>query len=263
MHIHDLKLRCGSVRVLEAGSGPPLLLLHGGLGDARTHWETASEELSHVFRLYAPCLPSYPGSDALDHPSWAGLTDWLNGILDGLGLDRVPICGNSFGGALAQAFAARFPERVSHLLLVNSGPLISVPAFAAALLKSPLGKPLNRLVNKVMYSKTMLSKTIAEPRVLSEAFIDSVFEHAPLFSSLMSQVAASKAPAIVPSDLPVTVIWGDTDWLMPEKAARKLAGTYKNASLRRVEGVGHMPQLEAPVRFALIVREVLGQSPAA
>lgn len=257
----DLQINGRRVRVLEAGSGPPLLLLHGGLGDARLHWETAAKELEHVFHLYAPCLPSYEGSDALEYPSWDALLDWLNAILDELHLDRVPLCGNSFGGAFAQAFAARYPQRVSHLILVNSGPLISLPAFVGKWLSSPLGKSMGALLNKVMYSKKMLSETIAEPRVRSEDFVRRVRENAPLFSALMLGVSASKPPWPLNIQIPVTVVWGDSDRLVSEKAAKKLVGSFENAVLRRVEGVGHMPQLEAPVRFAMIVREVLGQSP--
>lgn len=254
----DLQINGRWARVWEAGSGPPLLLLHGGIGDALLHWECAAPELEHVFHMLAPCLPSYEGSDALDSPSWDTLLDWLKSILDELRLQRVPICGNSFGGAFAQVFAARYPERVSHLILVNSGPLIRLPAWLGRLASGPLGKPLQKALTKLMYSDGGLARMIAERRVLTDSFVQCARDNGPRFGTLMTAVSASKPPPLGELDIPVTVIWGDLDGVVSEQTSQKLASRYRNGTLRRVEGVGHMPQVEAPVRFAMIVRDVLG-----
>jgi pimeloyl-ACP methyl ester carboxylesterase len=118
--------------VWRGGSGAPLLLLHGGLGDASTHWRWCWNALADGYALYAPDLPGMGGmSAALDTPGYQALVDWTVALLDALGLQQVAVVGNSFGGALARLLAANYPARVSRVLLVNGGRVVGLPGLRA------------------------------------------------------------------------------------------------------------------------------------
>jgi pimeloyl-ACP methyl ester carboxylesterase len=109
----------------RAGSGPPLLYLHGmGLTN---RWLNLYEVLAERFDTIVP-----------DHPGWGGTVRpaWYRGVddlavhytdfLDALGLDAVHVIGHSFGGRLAGEFAALFPQRVLSLTLITPAPLSTV-----------------------------------------------------------------------------------------------------------------------------------------
>ena len=64
------------------GSGQPLILLHGVAGDAHLHWNRNFKRLSSRFTIYAPDLPGFGGSDAIDSPTLGAYVDWLGAFLE-------------------------------------------------------------------------------------------------------------------------------------------------------------------------------------
>ena len=104
-----------NVEVLTGGAGKPLVFLHGGsmIGGAGF-----LEPLTVRFQVFAPFLPGYGATD-LEPPAEGrdGVTGHLADVLDALGLDRVELVGHSLGGWRAVWFAARYPERVTRLVL--------------------------------------------------------------------------------------------------------------------------------------------------
>ncbi len=111
------------VHYLTAGSGPPLVLLHGG-GECALAWRWVLPELARRFRVIAP---DFPGSGASDRPpagySAAMLGEFVGGFLDALKIPRAAVAGHSLGGLAAMQFALRDPARVSALALVASAGL--------------------------------------------------------------------------------------------------------------------------------------------
>jgi pimeloyl-ACP methyl ester carboxylesterase len=109
-----------SVRVAKLGSGPPLLLLHG-YPDNLQIWCELAPKLANRFTVIAADWPGMGYSEA-----WPGgatpfhMADRLLGLLDAWGLERVALAGLDMGGQPALAFAARHPDRVSHLVVMNS-----------------------------------------------------------------------------------------------------------------------------------------------
>jgi pimeloyl-ACP methyl ester carboxylesterase len=103
-----------AVRVLEAGDGPPLVLVHGS-GMSASTWAPLMPFLG-THRLIAFDLPGFGLSDAFDYsgrPLRAHAVAQLTSLLDALGLERVPIVGTSLGGMWALCLAADAPERVA------------------------------------------------------------------------------------------------------------------------------------------------------
>ena len=102
----------------EAGSGPPLMLLHGGLGDSGL-WEPVVPFLSGRFRTIRTDLRFF-GRSAGPAAPWSWQDDAI-GLLDALGVDRAALAGLSLGGRLATEIALARPERISALALVAPG----------------------------------------------------------------------------------------------------------------------------------------------
>ncbi|HEX5120797.1 MAG TPA: alpha/beta hydrolase [Pseudonocardiaceae bacterium] len=109
------------VQVCGPADGPPLVLLHGG-GCTSTVWFAAAAALGRTHRIYAPDQIGDAGrSVPSDRPvrRVEDLMAWLDGLLDGLGLDTTALCGHSYGGWLALNYALHAPVRVTRLALLD------------------------------------------------------------------------------------------------------------------------------------------------
>ena len=111
---------------LEAGSGPNLVLLHGGGAgaDARSNWRDSLPLLAKNFRVIAVDMVGFGESDKPDVADYVYSQDnrnrWLEDLVDALDLDDVSVVGNSMGGATALGLAMRAPQRVDKLVLMGS-----------------------------------------------------------------------------------------------------------------------------------------------
>jgi len=111
-----------SFPIVDVGSGPPVLLLHG-FPDSRFLWRHQIGPLTDAgFRVIAPDLRGFGLSDKPITPDAYSLEAYLGdlaALLDALELDRVALGGQSMGGGVSLHYALRNPERVSHLVLIN------------------------------------------------------------------------------------------------------------------------------------------------
>ncbi|MFF7636070.1 alpha/beta fold hydrolase [Kitasatospora sp. NPDC008050] len=119
----DLDSAYGTTRVLAHGpaDGEPLVLLHGG-GSTAAVWFANIADLGGERRVYAVDRIGEAGrSRCGERPirSVPDLLDWLDGVFDGLGLDRADLCGHSYGAWLALTYALRTPRRVRGLVLLD------------------------------------------------------------------------------------------------------------------------------------------------
>ena len=123
MSMRDLNVRGRTVQLYEAGSGDPLVYLHGvaDLHGAAADPFPFHDALASKFKLIAPAHPGCVGSDEDDTlEAIDDLVFHTLELLDALGLDRANLVGNSIGGWLAAEIAARNPERVSKLALIGA-----------------------------------------------------------------------------------------------------------------------------------------------
>jgi pimeloyl-ACP methyl ester carboxylesterase len=108
----------GDIAYTEFGAGPTALFVHG-LATSGALWRNVIEHVAPVSRCIAIDLPAHGGSQARKDASVSGMADALAELCDGLGLGQVDLVGNDTGGAVAQIFAARQPERLRSLTLTN------------------------------------------------------------------------------------------------------------------------------------------------
>ncbi len=99
-------------RYREAGRGARTLVFLHGVGTDAESWELQLAEFGQHYRAIAWNMPGYGGSAPLAIPSFAGMADALRDLLDELAVPRVDLIGHSYGGMVAQEFAARHPSRL-------------------------------------------------------------------------------------------------------------------------------------------------------
>ena len=120
--VHEVRARDLRMHCLDyAGGEPPILLLHSLTGNGRIFDGLVAAGLAPAFRLVVPDLRGRGETEKrLAGYSLQSGCDDLIALLDGLDLQRVAVCGHSFGGLLGIFFAATHPERVSHLVLLDA-----------------------------------------------------------------------------------------------------------------------------------------------
>src|SRR4051812_45803646 len=123
LECHELVLHGHAVSYRTAGSGPPLVLLHGIANSSQT-WEPVADGLAEHFTVIAPDLLGH-GASATPRGDYSlgAHASGVRDLLTALGHERVTVVGHSLGGGIAMQFSYQFPERTERLGLVSSGGL--------------------------------------------------------------------------------------------------------------------------------------------
>jgi len=269
-HTHrDVKVQGVRLRVAESGDGPVVVLLHGLFMDHRT-WDRVAKELSREFRVVAPDLPGFgdsekpsPNKFSYDIDSFAEV---IADLYAGLELGRAAVVGHALGGAVAIALAARHPELVSKLVLVDS------MAFEAeldlrrriALLPIVGGFVFKQLWSRGtfrgLFKDTVLSGRDAVPLEKIDRYYDAFNGPASRGSALATLRATHDTRAVIAQTAriaaPTLVVWGRHDRSFPPKLGRRLAHQIRGAGFELLDA-GHAPHEEIPDQFASILLQFL------
>ncbi|MGH2523317.1 MAG: alpha/beta fold hydrolase, partial [Anaerolineales bacterium] len=190
-----LKVQGRPARVWRGGSGPALLLLHGGIGDAQLHWETVWGRLADSFTVAAPDLPGFSGTDPLPVASFGAFAEWTAALMETLGFPRTALVGNSFGGGVARLAAAARPARITRLVLVNGGELPRVPRWARGLMNMPrVSDWLFEWMRRQAFSHNGLKRLIHDERLLTPEFVARSQATSMGFVQAMRQAAFAELP---------------------------------------------------------------------
>ena len=266
-----------SVIYLQAGSGPVLLLVHGIAGNCE-NWRAVIEPLARAHTVIAPDLPGHGESEpgGGDY-SLGSLASGLRDLLLALGHDSATLVGHSLGGGVAMQFTYQFPEMVERLVLVSSGglgPDVSAILRAAALpgadlfisatarIGAQVGSALGRGLGAVGLRP---SPDVAEV-ARGYASLSEPDRRAAFLATLRSVVGIS-GQRIAASDrlyladaLPILILWGSRDPIIPVSHAEDAHEALPGSRLEIFEGVGHLPQLEAPGRFIAVLERFLSET---
>lgn len=232
-----------------AGDGPPLLLLHAGVCDARS-WGPLVDRLSGTFRTIAPDLPGFGRSPLPDAP-YDDVADVL-ALLDVLGVARTAVVGNSAGGWVAMELAARAPDRVSAVVLLATAapghePSPRLAAFAAAEADALEHGDVERAVN--LSVETWVRDQAVAPLVaeMTRTALEHQLRH--------HADEDGEEPELRPEriEAPTLIVDGGLD--LPDYAAiaDRLAATIPNARRATVADAGHLVALERPDAVAELV----------
>jgi pimeloyl-ACP methyl ester carboxylesterase len=243
------------------GEGPPVVLVHGYVGDRRM-WRRQLDELSDEFTVVAWDAPGFGGSsDPSEDLPLSGFADCLAAFVAALGLGRPHVAGLSFGSGIALELYRRHPELPRSLVLASAyaGWAGSLPAevasqrLAQALRLADL--PSARLIDELM--PTLFTE--AAPRELVADFVAGLAEFHPAgLRATARAFATADLRDILPGiAVPTLLLYGDIDVRAPLDVALDLHATIPGSRLVVIEGAGHVCNIEAPERFNAELRAFL------
>jgi pimeloyl-ACP methyl ester carboxylesterase len=243
------------------GEGEPLLLIHG-FGAGGWVWEKQIDVLAQSNRVYALDLIGHGFSDRprIDYTPETYIHS-VKDFMDGVGIERATLIGNSMGGGIAWAIAGLFPERAEKLVLINCVPpdvLDQVRNLSFRMLAAIIDFPvlpylafagrsrnsvkrilhdcvvdLRRITPEVIDRQYRISKIEGTPWVLYSTFKHA--REAPKFEPCLSRIAC-----------PSLLIWGEEDRIFPPAVGEQLQRVISGSKLRIIKRSGHIPMWETP-----------------
>jgi pimeloyl-ACP methyl ester carboxylesterase len=244
---------------LDGGRGEPLVLLHG-IGADKDNWTRAARFLTPHYRVIALDLPGFGESSkpASAHYRIEDQVQYLHEFVQKLGLQDVSLGGNSMGGEIAAAYAARYPGEVKTLWLLDPGGVASappsemqqriakgerVPIFAST------PEEFDQVLDFVFTKKPFI------PGAVKASMARRAAENYRLDLQILKEIKTSPSlEKVLANDavkIPVRIVWGEQDRVLNPASAKILATLLPDASIDMVPGVGHLPMAEQPKATAL------------
>lgn len=260
----QVEIRGLRVAFEQAGSGPPLVLLHGGLSDGR-EWRRQIEGLADAFTVVAwdapGCGRSSDPPESFRMPDYA---DCLASFIDALGLGRPHVLGSSWGSTLALELYRRWPGLPRTLLLASAyagwaGSLpASVVAERLAGLLHELEQPPEQLVRGFMPS--LLTEHAPSEMIEELAGIMSAFHPAGCRPMLHAMAEADLRDVLPRIDVPILLLHGNNDVRSPLQVAKELNVQIPRSTLVVIPDAAHQSNVEAAGLFNAAVRDFLGSN---
>ena len=258
-----------NVHDVGTGGGLPVMLIHGsGPGvSAWANWRQAIPALARDRRVIAPDMVGFGYTDRPAGIQYS-MDTWVRqglDLLDALGLEKVHLVGNSFGGALAMALAIRAPERVQRLVLMGS---VGVPFPITEGLDAVWGyeasfENMRRIMDYFAWSRDLVNDELAKLRY--EASIRPGFQES--FSAMFPAPRQRWVDAMTSAEADIRalphetlIIHGREDKVIPLSNSLTLADWIPNAQLHVFGHCGHWTQIEHNARFNRLVGDFFAEA---
>ena len=234
---------------LEAGSGPPLLLVHGLGSSAMQDWGRLVAPLGREFHVYAPDLPGFGRSERPPDADYSipMQVAAVRSFMDTLEIDRARVAGISMGGWIVSRLASESPERVERLVVVDGAGMESdgsdIPADA---LLPQDEEGVRRLIATVRHDppatpsfvvRDILARRLQEEWIIRRALV------------AMRDGDDWLNGTLARADMPVLIIWGKQDVLIPLEYGTALQAEFPRAELEVLDGCGHVSIADCPEAF--------------
>lgn len=239
---------------------PVIVLLHGSNASLHT-WDDWARRLSGRYRVirYDQWGHGLTGAHPRRDYSEPAYVVALDLIARRLSLPPFILAGNSFGGEIAWKYAAAHPNRVKALVLVDAaGAPAARPAklpIGFRIVQSPVLAPLVRHLTPRFIIESSLKDSVSVQRIVTPAMVDRYFDlliHPGNRQATLDRATFRRAQAspdmMARLTMPVLLMWGADDKLIPLANARWFATNIKGAQLIAYPGIGHIPMEEAPDR---------------
>ena len=233
-------------------TGEPLLLIHG-FGGNKDNFTRIADELED-YHLIIPDLLGFGESSkpmSADYRSQAQATR-LHELLQAKGLaSNIHIGGNSMGGAISVAYAAKYPKDVKSLWLVDSAGFWSagVPKSleGATLENNPLlinsKEDFYKMYDFVMYKPPYLPKSVKA--VFAQERINNKELDAKILEQIVTDNVEERAQIIADYNIPTLVVWGEKDQVIKPETVNVIKDIIPQAQVIMMEDIGHVPMIEA------------------
>ena len=245
------------LNVVEVGSGPPVVLVHG-LPSCASDWATLPQKLAAKgYRVIAYDRIGYGYSSRTpstrERYTYESNARDLAGLLDALRIERATLVGWSYGGAVVQTLARTSPERVSHLVLIAAvGPAQPEPGHDAlsVVLGSPFGRPVLKWVASIPpLSRRLTHENLVQAFARSETIPPRWTEYTRSMLALPGTLDAfvweeqrGRGVALEPEKLqvPTLILQGTADYLVPPAVAEDLHRRLRRSEIVRIPDGSHM-----------------------
>ena len=257
-----------------AGSGPPVVLIHGMVNSSR-HWEAVAMRLADDYTVVAPDLIGH-GDSATPRGDYSlgAHAASIRDLLTAIGIDRASIVGHSLGGGVAMQFFYQFPQRTERLALVSSGglgpevsPMLRTAALpgvsgllALAAHRRVVGG-LDRAADRMRRRGTggvYLQAVARALRPLSqpgarEAFVQTLRS----VIDVRGQRVSARDRLYLLDSMPTLIAWGERDNTIPVAHGLATHEAVPHSRFETIPGAAHFPHLEKPDALAAILRDFL------
>jgi pimeloyl-ACP methyl ester carboxylesterase len=258
-----------------AGSGPPVVLIHGMVNSSR-HWEQVALRLADSYTVIAPDLIGH-GDSATPRGDYSlgAHAAVIRDLLAAIGIDRATIVGHSLGGGVAMQFFYQFPQRVERLALVSSGglghdvsPLLRTAALPGA----------SALLSMAAHQRVLAALEDAGDRLRRRGSAKGVYLQAiaralrPLqkpaarraFLQTLRSVIDVHGQRVSATDrlyllnsMPTLIVWGERDNTIPLAHGRDVHRVVPGSRFETLPRAAHFPNLEDPESLAAVLRDFI------
>jgi pimeloyl-ACP methyl ester carboxylesterase len=261
-----------------AGSGPPVVLIHGMVNSSR-HWRSVALRLAEEYTVIAPDLIGHGDSATPrgDYSLGAHATS-IRDLLAVIGVDRATIVGHSLGGGVAMQFFYQFPQRTERLVLVSSGglghevsPLLrSATLPGASALLSLAAHP--RLLSVLWQTGRRLGEVGARQGVYLQAIaralrpLEQPGARKAFLHTLRSVIDArgqrvnAQDRLYLLADMPTLIVWGERDHTIPLAHGLRAHEEIPGSRFETLPRAAHFPHLEDPEGLATVLLEFLAST---
>lgn len=267
----------GTTQIIELGAGPPLLLVHGGMGEA-FQWGPILSSLAQRHRVLAVDRPGHGLADPFDYRGIDLLSharQFLGDIIKVINISSLPIVANSMGGLWSVSFALSEPDRVQRLVLVGApagikraqppmalrlGTLPVLKWIAHSLMRRPTRNGVRNFWKQIL---------VAHPERLEDDFLDlTVASQARNVASWITLIertidSGGLKPEFVLGErwqqvmVPTTMVWGEKDAFGMLEDAEAIAASNANIRVVRIPDAGHAPWFDQPEQVVKAIESAL------
>jgi pimeloyl-ACP methyl ester carboxylesterase len=271
----EMELHGHRVIYRVAGSGPPVVLIHGMVNSSR-HWEQVALELANRYTVIAPDLIGHGDSAAVrgDYSIGAHAAS-IRDLLAVIGIERATIVGHSLGGGVAMQFFYQFPQRTERLVLISSGGL---GREVSPLLRSAALPGMDHLVGVVAHRRILdslweLGKKLHARGHDKGVYIQAIVRalrpleqpgaRAAFLHTLRSviDVHGQRVSAVdrlyLLASMPTLVVWGERDNTIPVAHGRAMHEAVPHSRFETLPRAAHFPHLEDPDGLARVLRDFI------
>lgn len=222
---------------------PPVVLLHGMLGDV-DNWTSTIDALSgQGYRVVVPILPVY--DLPMHKTSVPGLVDYVRQFFAAMTLGPVVLIGNSLGGHIALLYVLDHPEDVVGLILAGSSGIYELEMGSSTMRRRDRS-----------FIRERAALTFFDPVHVTDELVDEMYEVVndrgralrliKMARSAQNETVTSKLSAI---DVPTLLVWGRNDSITPPDVAHEFERRMPRSTLHFIDECGHAPMIEHPDRF--------------
>ncbi len=260
--VSSAELQAGPYRLryFEAGSGPSLVLVHGLGSNALVEWGRLLPTLARRYHVYAPDLPGFGRSERPGEADY-GIpmqVEAVRAFMQAAGVPRARVVGISMGGWIVARLAGEHPELVERLVVVAPAgmrPRDDAPIPVDVLFpqdEAGVRRLIAAVRHKPPFTPGFVARDIAERKKRDEWIVRRTLKSMRPGRDWLDGTLGR-------AEMPVLVVWGRQDALIPVAYAAPLRAEFEHAELELLDGCGHVPMADCPEAFDRVLEAFLAR----